>query len=126
MEFSENSKNLRFGVTILAYVLSAALFFGVGYMSGSRNQKKQSVNSVINKTEAVSANAENEKDLSYRVKIENGRLYLYEIDGEEITSIAECEISESVYPSEDIKELMQGIDFRSKDEAQAMFENFSS
>lgn len=117
----ENSKNLKFGLTVLAYTLTAALFFAIGLFTGTRNTADVPIES-----ENVSAYADNVEEIIYRVKIQSGKLCIYEITSSGITTIAECEISESVYPKEDVTELKSGIDFRNKSEAQAMFENFSS
>lgn len=42
------------------------------------------------------------------------------------TAILSEEISENVFPSEDIDELKKGVEFDNLDEAQQMFENFVS
>lgn len=46
--------------------------------------------------------------------------------GDNKTAILSEEISENVFPSEDIDELKKGVEFDNLDEAQQMFENFVS
>ena len=46
--------------------------------------------------------------------------------GNNKTAILSEEISENVFPSEDIDELKKGVEFDNLDEAQQMFENFVS
>ena len=62
----------------------------------------------------------------YEVKVENGLLQINKCVGDNKMAILSEEISENVFPSEDIDELKKGVEFDNLDEAQQMFENFVS
>jgi len=71
-------------------------------------------------------NANDVKTTVYEVKVENGLLQINKCVGDNKTAILSEEISENVFPSEDIDELKKGVEFDNLDEAQQMFENFVS
>ena len=123
---------MKYRTHLLAYVLVIALFFAAGYGAGTVNGRNRAREEFakVQKTEIeevlnTSAEAEEEKT-EYTVILENSRLVVYESADGDRTKLTECEISESVYPKEDIAALKAGMVFGDKSEAMAMFENFAS
>ena len=109
-------KILKNTLIVSSYVLLVALFFGGGYAIG-RIGVSDSVPTPMPTVAAVEeVNANDVKTTVYEVKVENGLLQINKCE----------EISENVFPSEDIDELKKGVEFDNLDEAQQMFENFVS
>ena len=84
---------------------------------------------ILSESEVVTVeevNANDVKTTVYEVKVENGLLQINKCVGDNKTAILSEEISENVFPSEDIDELKKGVEFDNLDEAQQMFENFVS
>ena len=99
-------KILKNTLIVSSYVLLVALFFGGGYAIG-RIGVSDSVPTPMPTVAAVEeVNANDVRDNK--------------------TAILSEEISENVFPSEDIDELKKGVEFDNLDEAQQMFENFVS
>ena len=123
---------MKYRTHLLAYVLVVALFFAAGYGAGTVNGLNRAKEDFMSKNtdiseEALDVSAEAEEDATeYTVILENGRLCVYEYADEQKTKLTACEISESVYPGEDIAALKTGMTFDDKNEAMAMFENFAS
>ena len=115
-------KILKNTLIVSSYVLLVALFFGGGYAIG-RIGVSDSVPTVAAVEEV---NANDVKTTVYEVKVENGLLQINKCVGDNKTAILSEEISENVFPSEDIDELKKGVEFDNLDEAQQMFENFVS
>lgn len=119
-------KILKNTLIISSYVLLVALFFGGGYAIG-RIGVSGSVPTPMPTVAAVEeVNANDVKTTVYEVKVENGLLQINKCVGDNKTAILSEEISENVFPSEDIDELKKGVEFDNLDEAQQMFENFVS
>ena len=116
-------KILKNTLIVSSYVLLVALFFGGGYAIG-RIGVSDSVPTPMPTVAAVNAN--DVKTTVYEVKVENGLLQINKCVGDNKTAILSEEISENVFPSEDIDELKKGVEFDNLDEAQQMFENFVS
>mgnify|MGYP001490785991 CR=1 FL=1 len=116
-------KILKNTLIVSSYVLLVALFFGGGYAIG-RIGVSDSVPTPMPTVAAVDAN--DVKTTVYEVKVENGLLQINKCVGDNKTAILSEEISENVFPSEDIDELKKGVEFDNLDEAQQMFENFVS
>ena len=115
-------KILKNTLIVSSYVLLVALFFGGGYAIVS-----DSVPTPMPTVAAVEeVNANDVKTTVYEVKVENGLLQINKCVGDNKTAILSEEISENVFPSEDIDELKKGVEFDNLDEAQQMFENFVS
>ena len=102
-------KILKNTLIVSSYVLLVALFFGGGYAIGRIGVS----DSVPTPMPTVAA-------------VENGLLQINKCVGDNKTAILSEEISENVFPSEDIDELKKGVEFDNLDEAQQMFENFVS
>lgn len=123
---------MKYRTSLLAYVLVVALFFAAGYGAGmvnglNRAKEEFAEQTGIEPTDAVNASALADEELpEYTVILENGALIIYESDDGKKKKLTECEISESVYPSEDVTALKAGMHFDDKNEAMAMFENFAS
>ena len=116
-------KILKNTLIVSSYVLLVALFFGGGYAIG-RIGVSDSVPTPMPTVAEVNAN--DVKTTVYEVKVENGLLQINKCVGDNKTAILSEEISENVFPSEDIDELKKGVEFDNLDEAQQMFENFVS
>ena len=115
-------KILKNTLIVSSYVLLVALFFGGGYAIG-----RIGVPTPMPTVAAVEeVNANDVKTTVYEVKVENGLLQINKCVGDNKTAILSEEISENVFPSEDIDELKKGVEFDNLDEAQQMFENFVS
>ena len=114
-------KILKNTLIVSSYVLLVALFFGGGYAIG-RIGVSDSVPTPMPTVAAVEeVNANDVKTTVYEVKVENSLLQI-----NKCVAILSEEISENVFPSEDIDELKKGVEFDNLDEAQQMFENFVS
>lgn len=115
---------------LLSYVLIVALFFSVGYFAGvtnGKNRVKEDLATATNSPRAVNASVSTEEEISeYVLILEDGRLTIYENISDKKSVIASCDISEKVYPPEDISALKKGMIFAEKTDAMAMFENFAS
>ena len=124
-------KNVKY-LTIAAYILIAALFFTAGFfigVSNGRGEARQELEKqyAARPTEAVNASAAAEQNKTeYALILENGRLVVYELFGGAKKKLTEHEISEAVYPGDDIAALKAGMIFYDKNAAMAMFENFAS
>lgn len=123
-------KTMKQKTTLLAYVLIVAVFFAAGYFAGvinGKNRVRESIAEATNSPQAVNASASTtEETTEYELILEDGRLIIYENIKNEKNIIAHCEISDSVYPPEDISALRKGMVFAEKTDAMAMFENFAS
>lgn len=120
-------KILKNTIIVSSYVLLVALFFSGGYAIGKIGTDKNEtpIPTPYEKTvEAVSEKAV--QSPTYEVVIEEGKLIIYKCIGEIKTMIASEEISEDVYPKEDVEELKKGVEFERLEGAQQMFENFVS
>ena len=123
---------MKYRMNLLAYVLIVALFFAAGYGAGminGRSSAREDFQELIEtkSEEVLNASAEAEENLpEYTVILENGRLVVYASEGGGKLKLTECEISEAVYPGEDVAALKAGMAFYDKNEAMAMFENFAS
>lgn len=112
---------------ILAYVLLAAILFSGGYiigkttMGGYEHERYEAAEAAAEITAA-------EETLSpmYEVKAENGKITIYKCIDDKKTPLMSDEISERVFPKEDIEELRAGVTFERLEQAQQMFENFVS
>jgi len=115
-------------ITIAAYVLLMVLFFMFGYFVGMTNTKSSSSKAVPHNTYTQSASLPTtieEKDF-YNVKIDGNTLLLTKVNSVGREVIYSVEISESIFPPDDIDELKEGINFSSIYEANAFIENFTS
>ena len=123
---------MKYRTSLLAYVLIIALFFAAGYGAGmvngiNRTKEELAERNSIEPTDAVNASALADEELpEYMVVIEGSALIVYKSENGDRKKLTECEISELVYPSEDISALKDGMIFNNKNEAMAMFENFAS
>lgn len=120
-------KNLKNTIIVSSYLLLIALFFGGGYALGRIGTDSKENEMPLPTTAAVETIAENEnKSPYYEVKTENGRLVIYKCIGDNKQVIASEEISENIFPKDDIEELKEGVQFDRLEKAQQMFENFVS
>lgn len=120
-------KNLKNTLIISSYVLLVALFFAGGYALGKIGGGNDEVSEPLPTMSAAMANVEQEvKSPVYEVIIEDGILKIYRCIGDDKTVITSEEISEVVFPKEDIEELKKGVKFERLEGAQQMFENFVS
>lgn len=114
-------------ITITAYVFLMILFFMFGYLIGKSNAEKrfhtQADNTPIRSVSSPTLVPEMD---FYSIKLDGELLLLSRVDpsGEEV--IYSIEISESIFPPEDIEELKNGITFSNISEAHAFIENFVS
>ena len=107
-------KILKNTLIVSSYVLLVALFFGGGYAIG-RIGVSDSVPTPMPTVAAVEeVNANDVKTTVYEVKVENGLLQINKCVGDNKTAILSEEISENVFPSEDIDELKKGDIERNK------------
>lgn len=122
----EKQKNI---ISFLAYVLLMLIFFGLGFFMGGYTAKPMPVVSATAPPENImraSLPAVMEEKLLYTVKIENGKLLLYRMEKGKKDIIYSAEISESIFPPEDIMELKNGKSFDDIESANAFIENFAS
>ncbi len=120
-------KNLKNTLIVSSYVLLAALFFTGGRAIGKIGAEKEIPVVPEITPEAVTAAAEKTVESpEYEVVIEGGALRMYECMGNIKTIVASEEISENVFPAEDVRDLREGVRFERLEQAQQMFENFVS
>lgn len=120
-------KNLKNTLIVSSYLLLIALFFGGGFAIGRIGTDNKTQPAPTQTMPAVETIADNEdKSPYYELKAENGKLIIYKCIGDNKQVIASEEISENIFPKEDIEELNQGVTFDRLEEAQQMFENFVS
>lgn len=121
-------KKMKNTVIIASYVLLMALFFSGGYALGKIGTEKDIADTVpIPTPETVETVFEKKAESpNYEVIIENGKLIIYKCIGENKELITSEEISENVFPRDDVEELKKGVRFERLEGAQQMFENFVS
>lgn len=113
-------KILKNGVKITSYVLLTALFFAGGYAVGTvRATTARQTNDTVAAETAATGRV-------YFLSLEDGMLNLYRISGGEREVMASESITERIYPSDDVRELKNGIVFDNLPDAQAVFEDFVS
>ncbi len=122
---------IKNSMVIASYVLLMTLFFIGGFALGTYKSEPEGVvqatdtpkqNSVVS-----AANIENTKEMSvYTVIMEDKSLNLYRVTGGEYTLLAYKNISEKVFPKNDVTMLKNGVTFDNLGDAQEMFENFVS
>ncbi len=114
-------------ITITAYVFLMILFFMFGYLIGRSNSEKifnaQAENTPVHSVSSPTLVPEMD---FYSIKLDGELLLLSRVNlsGEEV--IYSIEISEGIFPPEDIAELKNGITFSNISEAHAFIENFAS
>ncbi len=112
---------------ISSYLLLVALFFSGGYALGRRGTEGEAPLPQATAYPAWNAEkTENEGEPEYEVVIEDGILKIYKCIGKSKSVVTSEEISESVFPTQDIAELREGVRFERLEEAQQLFENFVS
>lgn len=109
-------KILKNSAAVLSYLLLTALFFAGGYAIGGISAKGGGEESVETASTAR----------VYFLSLEAEMLNLYRISGGEREVMASERITETIYPSDDIRELKNGITFDNLSDAQAVFEDFVS
>lgn len=120
-------KNLKNTLIISSYVLLVALFFGGGYAIGRIGTTEKPSAVVVQTPPVIEAVAGQEVESPvYEVIIEDGILKINKCIGEIKTVVVSEEISENVFPYDDIEELRRGVIFERLEQAQQMFENFVS
>ena len=112
---------------ISSYVLLVALLFSGSYVLGKSTMRRDIPLPDEMIEEAVETVTDNEiKAPYYEVCMEDGRLIIYKCIGNTKSVVASEEISESIFPKDDVAELKKGVRFDRLDGAQQMFENFVS
>ncbi len=119
-------KILKNTLIVSSYLLLVALFFGGGYAIGRSGVKDTATSEIMPTPEAVETTADKIESPEYELIIEEGVLKINKCIDEEKTVISSEEISESVFPREDVEELKRGVRFKRLEQAQQMFENFVS
>lgn len=114
--------NLKKTAAISSYILLTALFFWGGYALGNMRPKETAD---ITREHAIEVNAPIDADIYYLI-LEEGILSFYSISDGEKTLIASENISENIYPTDDMRDLKNGVMFDNIEDAQALFENFVS
>lgn len=121
---------IKNSLIIASYVLLMTLFFIGGFALGTYKSAPQGVIQATDmpKQNSVSAaNIEETKETSvYTVIMEEKALNLYRVTGGKYTLLAYKNISESVFPKNDVIMLKDGVTFDNLGDAQEMFENFVS
>ncbi len=112
---------------VSSYVLLAGVMLCVGCVIGksSTDTESRAADSIIEDT-AEETMSETFKYPVYELILQNGILEINRCIGEDKTLITSEEISEDVFPYEDVQELQKGVIFNRLDAAQQMFENFVS
>jgi hypothetical protein len=121
-------KILKNTTIVLAYLLLVTLFFGGGYALG-RLTDAERVQTTSVQGSAEEINEESEREFvtpHYELLLTDGTLEINKCIGESKTFIMGQEISEGLFPYEDVAELKKGITFKRLEEAQQMYENFVS
>lgn len=120
-------KILKNTLIVSSYVLLVALFFTGGYAIGKIGVEKETPAAPQITPEAVAAAAEKTAEgPEYEVVIEDGGLKIYKCIGDIKTIVMSEEISEAVFPPDDVRDLREGVRFERLEQAQQMFENFVS
>lgn len=113
---------------ISSYVLLMALLFSGAYVVGKtgmtpeRYEPETGENEEI--VEAVSENTAYTPE--YEVIYEDGKIIIYKCIGNIRSVVTSENVSESIFPKEDIEALKKGVKFERLENAQQMFENFVS
>lgn len=117
-------KKMKNTLIISSYLLLVALFFSVGYALGSAGTKGNGSPVPVMETYEI---PETEIETpEYELISEDGVLTIYRCIGSSRNVIMSEEISEDIFPKEDIEELREGVRFKRLEQAQQMFENFVS
>lgn len=120
-------KVLKNTLIVSSYVLLVALFFTGGYALGRIGVNGSEPTIPVETPMAVETVTENVVgNPVYEVKIEDGVLQLNKCIDENKTLILSEEVSEGVFPTDDVTELKKGVIFERLEQAQQMFENFVS
>lgn len=120
-------KFLKNTLIVSSYLLLMTLFFCGGYAIGKNGAKEEDPASFTPAPETVKeVTADKVESPVYELIIENGVLKINKCIDKEKTVVTSEEISESVFPNEDVEELRKGIKFERLEQAQQMFENFVS
>ena len=117
-------KKMKNTLIISSYVLLVAMFFSGGYALGRMGMKEEVI-----PTPTMSVVEATEMDIEtpeYELIIEEGMLTIYKCIGDSKSVIMSEEISENIFPKDDIEELKRGVRFERLEQAQQMFENFVS
>lgn len=110
---------------ITSYVLLVALFFAGGYALGRKNTEP-SPEPVIEESSISTAGEAVIEAPTYEVIYEDGAIKINKCIGDNKETLIKEEISERVFPNDDIAELKKGVNFERLEAAQQMFENFVS
>lgn len=119
---------LKNTLIISSYVLLVALIFSGSYVIGKSTMQKDVPKATEKPSEdVVDAVLEQETRMPfYEVCAEEGKLIIYKCIGNTKSVVTSEDISESVFPKEDMEELKKGVIFDRLEGAQQMFENFVS
>lgn len=122
---------IKNSMVIASYVLLMTLFFIGGFALGTYKREPEGVvqatDTPLQNSVVSAANIENTKEMSvYTVIMEDKSLNLYRVTGGEYTLLAYKNISEKVFPKNDVTMLKNGVTFDNLGDAQEMFENFVS
>ena len=119
---------LKNTLIISSYVLLVALLFSGSYVLGRSTVRRGAPEPTAEPAaETVETVTEDEvKAPFYEVVMEDGKLIIYKCIGNTKSVVASEEVSESIFPKDDVKELKKGVKFDRLYGAQQMFENFVS
>lgn len=119
----EKSRNI---IIISSYIFLMLIFFMLGYFIGKINHTTNTAAIPTATTTPVSAPALIPDLDLYCVKIKDSSLILYKVSPNEEEILYKLEISEGIFPPEDIEDMKRGITFSNISEAQSFIEDFSS
>lgn len=126
MNFFKEKKNIFIAAS---YVLLAAVFFlagfAVGGIGGGEETEARTASVTTEEYDEVQATFF-ARTPYYEVIIEDSVLKINKCIGDDKILVTEEEISENVFPPDDMAELRDGIKFERLEQAQQMFENFVS
>ncbi|MEE1224637.1 MAG: hypothetical protein UH081_05205 [Clostridia bacterium] len=110
-------------IFVSTYALLIVGFFFGGYALGN-NRNREVVQTVSE--QAVPVIGDKVSTEIYYLILNDGILDFYSIVDGEKSLIASENISENIYPTDDMRDLKNGVTFDNIEDAQALFENFVS
>ena len=124
----EKMKNKQNIITLSAYILLSVLFFMLGYFWGITSKpasRKSDYSEQIGIQSAALPTLSPTVDM-YRLKISENKLILFKIEPDKSEEVYSIQISEDIFPPEDIESLKKGITFTNIYDAHTFIENFVS
>ena len=110
-------------IFVSTYALLIVGFFFCGYALGKLPGREEA--DIVSEPVAAINEGTVESEIYY-LTLKDGILEFYSISDGEKTLIASENVSENIFPTDDMRDLKNGVTFDNIEDAQALFENFVS